>query len=408
LLRHLSELGWLSADATIPDDVLDRSDCPLKLSDCGREFLRLAVFGLPGQGLAYRDKHRQDIYQQLSAQIMSSAVDTASLQSVAARALNHPEVAADPVLNSMLRSFIAQREAALRTLVTPQEREANRERLSKLQHPFEAPRQCEFPAREALLASFARWQRDFDGYLAQFEESRAQFVLDKMRELRRQFPVHVPAGELQRCEEQYDRLLRRAATYRRQIRELAVQAAEAAAAGDEKTAAWVIRRLEAIQALLPNLLSAEELEKLRADITRSSTQRETQEAARELRQRQREVTAKIKNLAGVIHRFHQISQRLPPEDNTYRRAELNYRRAVEEIRGMDTEWLTSVVLQLETLLDDLDDPTGEMQNQLDRFIASVRTALNRLCLEIRARQSRRTTPPADQPPTPGEATPPPA
>lgn len=360
-------------------------------------------------GISYRDKHRQDIYQQLCSEIMRSAVDTTSLQAIAGRALNHPDVNADPVLASMIRAFIAQREASLRAGVTPADKQSDLEHASKLRHGFDVPTRCEYPTREALLTAFGRLQRDFDAALAQFEEARAQVTLDRMRDLRDRFPVHIPAADLQRCEEQFDRLLRRTGQYQRQIKELAAQAAAAASSGDQKTAAWVMRRLQAINTLLPTLLPPRDLEKLQAEITKSGEDHETQETTRELMERQREVAAQIKNLAGVIHRFHEISLRLPPDDNAYRRAEANYRRAVEEIRGLDTNWLTSLVLQLEALIEDLDDPTGQMQNQLDRFIASVRSALNRLCLEIRARQRARSAPRNPEPPPtrPADSSPPP-
>lgn len=395
LLRGMFRQGWLGSAARVPFDVLDRPDCPRVFRGPVRELARLALFGIPGQGISYRDKHREDVYQQLCAEIMSSAVDESSLHSIAARALNHPDVCADPVLGSMIQSFIAQREASLRVGRTPAEKHADHEQTSKLRHAFDAgPR---FPTREELLVNFARLQRDFDAYLSQFEENRAQFVLDKMRLLRQRFPVHIPAADLQRCEEQYDRLSKRAGTYRRQIRELAEQGRQAAASGDDATAAWVIRRLQAINMLLPTLLPVPELDRLRDEISRSSATHDSEEASREMRERQRAVVQKIKELAGIIHRFHELAAKLPPEHNAYRRAEVNYRRAVEEIRRLDTEWLTGLVLQLETLLDDLDDPGGEMQSQLDRFIGNVRTALNRLCLEIRSWQAKRG-PSASAPP----------
>jgi hypothetical protein len=397
LLRQLAKRGWLAPEAVIPFDILDGADCPPGLRGDRRELARLAMFGPPGQGQPYREKHRQDIYQELCSEIMSTAVDEASLHGVAARAMNHPGVAADSVLAAMVRAFIVEREAALRAAMTPAEKEALKAHRSKLRRAFEGPTPGDFPTREESLRSFTRLQREFDGYLAQFEEKRAQYALDKMRELRRRFPVHIPPADLQRCEEQYDRLLKRAGQYRRQIAELAAQGAAAARAGDEQNAAWIVRRLQAIHTLLPNLLPALELDRLQGAISESSTACETQEAQRELAQRQEEVAVKIKHLAGVIHRFHELAGKLPPQHEAYRRAEANYRRAVEEIRGMNTEWLTGLVLQLETLMEDLDDPRGQVQGQLDQFIASVRTALNRLCLEIRARQSK---PPPAAPPSP--------
>jgi hypothetical protein len=392
LLQCLAGLGWLCTSATIPFDVLDGPDGPPKLAGDLRELARLAIFGLPGQGVPYREKHREDIYQQLCSEIMSAAVDDVSLQSIALRAMNHPDVAADGVLAAQLRSFIAEREAALRAAMTPDEKETLKAQRSKLRGAFETPAWREFPTREELQLAFSRMQRVFDGYLAQFEEGRARQVLDRMRELRRRYPVHLAAACLQRCEEQYDQLLKRAGLYRRQIPELAARGAAAAHAGDEKTAAWVMRRLQAIHTLLPNLLPLAQLEPLQAQITHSSRVREAQELQREFLERQQQVAAKIRGLAGVIHRFHELSGKLPPAHEAYRRAEANYRWAVAEIRGMNTEWLSGLVLQLETFMDDLDDPAGQVQSQLDDFIARVRTALNRLCLEIRAWQGKRPPP----------------
>lgn len=407
LLRRLRRLGWLVPQAVIPFDILDGPDCPAGVGGTWREVVRLAVFGLPGQGVPYREKHRQDVYQQLCSEILSTAVDLASLQSVAARVLNHPEVASDSVLGSMVRAFIAEREAALQAVMTPAQKEALKAQRSKLQRAFDAPGWSKYPTKEALLPVLARLQRDFDGCLAQFEESRALQLLDKLRDLRRRYPVHVAAADLQRCEEQYDRLLKRAGQYRRQIQGLSAQGAAAARDGDDKTAAWVVRRLQAINTLLPNLLPARELERLQAEIFHSGRVRETRELRREFIEHQQKVAAKIRDLAGVIYRFHELAGKLSPEHEAYRRADLNYRRAVEEIRGMDTEWLSGLVLQLETLMEDFDDPTGDIHNQLDRFIASVRTALNRLCLEIRARRSKRPAPNLPSaPPAPPEGPPP--
>jgi len=404
-LRCFGKLGWLEPRAVVPFDVLERPDCPPLLRGPGRELARLALFGLPGQGVPYREKRRQDLYQQFCSEIMRTAVDTESLRGIAERALNHPEVQADTLLSGMLRSFIAQREAALRAeRTTPDEQYLRTLHRSKLRRAFEPAGRCDVPTREELLASFGRLLADFDRYLAQFEETRAGAVLEKMQELRRRYPVHIAALDLQRCEEQLDRLRKRAGTYRRQINQLAEQAADAAQRGDEKTAAWVVRRLEAINSLLPSLLPRDELERLREEITRRGRQRETEEAAQEFTARQQEVMARIKNLAGVVHRFYQLAQRLPPEHEAYKRAEQNYRRAVAEIRRLDTEWLTGLVLQLEALLEDLEDPDGRMQSQLDEFIAAVRTALNNLCLEIRAWQSRGAPPP---PPAPPASPPPP-
>jgi hypothetical protein len=388
LRSALADLGWLRRDAVIPADVLDGPTCPASLRGPQRELARLAVFGLPGQGLSSRDRKRQDVYQRLCADIMSSSVDTASLEAVASRALNHPDVRDDPVLASMLRSFIAQRESAL-SVSSIESRLRAQQESSKVQRYGSQRDGCTIPTKEEILRTFQRFQGSFERFLAEFEESQAEATLQRMRDLRRKYPVHIAPDDLQRAEEQFDRLLKRAGAYRRQISELAERGAAAAAEGDETTAGWVNRRLEAIHALLPNLLGAPQLEELRARIDRSGERHEHREVARELVEQQRKVARKIKDLAGVIHRFHEVAERLPPEHNAYRRAEANYRRAVREISQLDTDWLSGLVIQLESLLDDLDDPHGMMQSQLDEFVGKVRAALNRLCREVREHQRSR-------------------
>ncbi len=389
LRRQLWRLGWLTPAARVPLDALDEPCRPAGLRGVAAPLLDLAVFGLPGQGMAARDRRRQDVYQQLSAEIMREAVDSVSLQAVARRALNHPEVVADAQLKGMVRSFIAEREAAL---VRPPPAEAEhraRQHASKLQHAFDAPAPRDFPTRAETLAQFARRLSDFETALTHFDEHSARQALEGLRGLRARFPVHITAENLQRCEEQHDRFLRRIATYRRQLRELADRGAAAAAAGDAKAAAWILRRFDAIRTLVPGLVPEVMLAELRARITNSEEQTETRELRRELLRRERAVADEIKQLAAAIRQYEQAVRQAPANSPELQRAETAYRAAVERVRALDSDWLAGLILQLETLLDDLQDPTGELHNQLEQFIVRVRAALNRLRVEVRSIQAGR-------------------
>lgn len=389
LRRQLWRLGWLSPTARISLVSLDASVRPAGLRGVAAPLLGLAVFGLPGQGMPARDRRRQDVYQQLTAEIMREAVDSASLQAVARRALNHPEVVADAQLMSMLRGFIAEREAALVRLPAAEAEHRAQRQASKLQHAFDVPAARAFPTRAEVLARFARRLSDFEAALTHFDEHSAQQALTALRELRARFPAHITAESLQRCEEQHDRFLRRIATYRRQLRELADQGAAAAQAGDAKTAAWILRRFDAIRTLVPGLVPEVMLAELRARITNSEEQSETRELRRELLRRERAVADEIKQLATAIRHYEQVVRQAPADSAELHRAEAAYRAAVERIRALDSDWLAGLILQLETLLDDLRDPTGEVHNQLEQFIVRVRAALNRLRVEVRSIQAGR-------------------
>lgn len=389
LMAALGEAGWLSPEVRIPFDVFDSSACPLALRGPLRPLAELAVFGLPGQGRPDY-KHRDAAYQQICAQIMREAADLPTLSGAAARALSHPDVCRDPMLAGMVRAFISEREAALHTKLRVEHPEP--EDTSQLRHPFEDGHAAEFPTRTQLVGAFLRYQHDFETHLAQYNEAAARYALDQMLDLARRFPVHVDRAAAQRHADEFAAFLQRCDMFRRQIEDVARQAAEAASGGDQKTATWLLRRLRAIHALTPVLLPAERFEQLRAGIERCGQQHEHQEALRELIAREREVAEELKVAGAAIYRFEKLARTLSPTSPEYQRAEAAYRAAVERVRQRDTEWLTGLLLELETYLEDLEDPSGKAQEQLERFVHTVRDALNRLRLIIRQIQSDRAAP----------------
>jgi hypothetical protein len=386
LLTALARRGWLSADARVPFDALDGPVCPPAFRGPQREIVRLALFGLPGQGRP-SFKHRDAAYQQICAQIMREASDLPTLSGAASRALSHPDVCGDPGLASLVRAFIAERETALRTKLRVEHREPKD--ASQLRTAFEGADSEEFPTRTQLMASFLRYQRDFELHLAQYNEAACRYALEKLQDLARRFPVHIDVATVQSHEEQFTEFQQRCTAMREQVETVAGQAAAAARAGDQKTASWLIGRLRAIHALTPVLLSQERFEALRDEIDRSGRRHEHQEALGELVAREREVAAELKRLGGVIYRFHKVANKLAPTSPEYQRAEAAYREAVQQVRERDTEWLTGLLLELETYLEDLEDPTGRAQEKLDRFIGTVRAALNQIRLIIRTIQRER-------------------
>ena len=400
LLRRLDALGWLAPTAQIPFDILDSVGCPPEFRGSRCEVVRLAVFGLPGQGRPDY-KHREASYQTICAQIVREAHDLNQLSIVATRALSHSDVCRDPVLAALIRSFIAEREAALRT--QEEEEHPKFEESSQLRKPFESVGNLESPSRQQLKRAYLRLQHEFEVHLAEYNEAAVRYVLEKMQDLSQRFPVHIKPAVVERHQEQFNDFLKRCTGFREQIEDVAKQASEAARAGDHKTAVWLIRRLRAIHALTPVLLSEERFETLRREIEQCGQRAEHSEALRELIARERDVASAIKKAGAAVYRFQKVASSLPPETDEYKRAETAYREAVKEIEDFDTDWLASLLLELETYFEDLNDPTGVAQAQLDRFIGTVRNALMQLRREIRTIQEQRargsqTSHPADTPP----------
>ena len=242
------------------------------------------------------------------------------------------------------------------------------------------------PSKAELQAAFQRLRHEFGDQAAQFEESAARAALTQMQQMQRKHPEHLDPAVLRECEEEFERLVARCDVYRRQIEELVQQAVAAAREGDQKMANWTLRRMSAIHALRPMLLPTERFEALRDKIAQAATEHDHREAAHALAARERAVAAEIKKLGEIVDRYHRAAQELPRADPGYLRIEAQYRQAVAEIRSHDTEWLAELMLELDALVEDLEDTSGQAETQVGRFIESVRTALFRLRKEVQAIQ----------------------
>jgi phage shock protein A len=389
LRRRLDELGWLDPAAHIPFDVLDSASCPPDLRAGPRELVRLAVFGVPGEGHRFDAKRREAIYQQRCAEITREMRDLESLSYAASRALGHPEVHADPVLFGMLRSFIAEREAEIRMRVKlPGGEEDDVE--AELPATGAKPSEFRLPLRERVQMALSKLQLELEGHLTHYADVGAEDALKRIRELRRRYPGQVEQAVVEQCEEQFQRLIDKRTMFRAQLDELVQQAAEAMQRGDEATGAWVLRRLSAIHKLLPAILPEERLESLREMILRSGEKRDRHEAARQLVERERTVGAEVKRLGAIIHRFHTLSQKSSVNVAVMRQAEAEYLRAVDEVRSHDDEWLADLMIELDCLLEDLHGPRDRAEAQVDTFVSNVRTALHHMQREIESIQKERS------------------
>ncbi len=385
LLRRLAELGWLERDAHLPFDILDSPACPADLRQAPREFLSLALFGLPGQGRP-DFKHRESTYQTLCAQILREANDAHRLAMVATRALSHPDVCRDPVLAAMVRGFVAEQESALRAVQRVEQ--GAEEPGSQLRNPFLATTHAEMPTRPQLLRAFASLRHEFEAHLAEYNEAAARYALEKMQDLTGQYPDHIDAAAVGRYAEQFADLQARCARFREQVEIVARRAAQAAQEGNTEEATWLMRRLRAIHALTPALLPTDRFEALRHQVKTCGKKAEHREALHDLIRRERDVADQIKRRAPPSIAF----TRSPRRRRRNRRVRARRRSLCGRGRGggaLDTEWLTGLLLELETYLEDLDDPEGRAVAQLDRFIGTVRNALTQLRRVIRALQQER-------------------
>ncbi len=381
VLRRLTARGWLSERAALPFDLLDRPETPPEWRGAAREFARMALFGPAGQGNPHEHRHRDAIYYQLSSEIMREARDQNSLSYVSQRALNHPDVLRDSALAAMIRACIAEREAELQARL-----EANRAGPTANPPPWqslrsESPRGT--PGLMEILAQFRRELGEFQTRLARYDLSGARPRLEQLVTLYRRYPDIISTAQIEHCRYDLAQVERRRVELEAEILRLEQVALAAAERGDHETAAKALRRLSSIHASQPLVLPEPRFRELREKLSDSGARHEHREAARALVDRERSVAAEIRSIAEGVHRFHETVRRHDCTEAEFVAAERTYRSVVSQVRTHDQDWLTHLMLELDDMLEELHDTTGRAETQVNRFLASVRSAIQQVRSEVR-------------------------
>ena len=374
-----------------------------RVSSAARPLLPLALFGLPGQGMGTprENRHREFLYQQFSAELLREARDPQALQAAALRALRASDVQSDPELSAMLRVQIAQLESELRARIAQQRAELDQSpgRATKpaaTTNPFERKRLSVMTAAQ-IKTTYERLGHELHDYLVHYDLSSAHSALNRLTTLQQTYPDAIPAAYVERVRLDLQRVEQRAAEIRQQIQQLAAGAVAAAQRGEHDFVVTALKRLSSLHHSRPNLLGDLEFRRFRDAIQHASDEADHRRAAEELLARERAVAAELRTLLGFVRQFHETSRTIPHDAPRYLAAVAEYRRAVESIRSHDGEWLADLMLELDEMLEDLHDPTGRADQQVSRFIDTVRTALRNMRLEVRQIAAEAAPPPAGGP-----------
>jgi hypothetical protein len=324
-------------------------------------------------------KHREQVFARLRAELLREAGNRASFNRVKARVLADREVQQDSALLSMIKGFIAEREAAFAAAHAG----GHAATVSQIAHTVQASRRSAGAAHREAQLRMESLERQFHEQILHLHEAEAELAMEKMRALAEELPGMVSAEKLSQGQASLERLKEKRRAIDRQVERLATQAVAAARRGDHDGAAKALKRLSSFHALHPQLLSEQRFAEIRGRIVQASDRQDHREATRRLIERERAVATEIKDLAAAIHRFHKRAVALPYDTAEYRRAELAYHQAVLALKSHDAEWLAGLILDLVDLLSELHDPPPEnVQRQVDHFVASVRSALSRLRGEV--------------------------
>ncbi len=331
-------------------------------------------------------RHRDQLFAQLSGQILREATDRLALERTSHRILHLSEVRSDPELERLLRACVGEREAEIRARQARFLADDSRtgRTAPAATPPSRAPAAPE-PLMEKVHAAheFQQCMRAFEDRLHLFDVPAAQRVLDQMEQLSRKHADVVSKPAMERCRVDIARGEMKKQQFVAEVEQLAHQAVHAASNGQIDTAARALRRLSSIHATKPSLVSDVMLDSVREQIAKAGQSADFREAARALVDREKSVMTELNQLASVIHEFHRVSHEIPHGAVEYVEAERRYFEAVRALRRHDKDWYADLIVETGDLLADLHDPTGRSSVQVERFLDSVRTSVREMVAEIR-------------------------
>jgi hypothetical protein len=346
-------------------------------------------------------KHRNAVFQRVCAEITREIRDLGSLRAATQRALNDHDVRGDPELLNMIRSFAAEREAEVRAQEQRQPRATVSIAPSFVQPrrpapggapaaptPPAPPAAASPPARGEILRALAGALHAFEDAMTHFDMLESRRELDEIRALGRKYPDYVESTVVARSEARFARVREQFEHWQTEIEKTVTAAIAAGRAGNDAEAGKALRRLQAINAMRPALLSNERFVELRTQIQRSAEEHDRSEASADLLRRERAVAAELKHVAHEIRQFHMAAHKFAHDAPEYQKAAAEYASAVRELRTLDREWFAALILELETLIEEMHDPAAQVQ--VDQFLNRVRSALSHLRHEVDQIESERS------------------
>ncbi|MEK6800156.1 MAG: hypothetical protein AABZ12_14435 [Planctomycetota bacterium] len=328
-------------------------------------------------------KHRDALIEMWRSRILRESPTTAALHLVAARALGDADVRADPTVTAMIESWVQERDAEL----THEQGEREAELNAQMRPPDPAPLRVGAAApppvsADPALLTIQRLTDELRLHLKNFDEHQAVATLARIHKLREEASHGITPEQLTALARQVAELTEHKLRVESEIDEAQEAALAAAVIGDETLLEHGLRRLAAVHVKYPRILTDGKFEELRERIVAAGAEFEHRQAARRLVDRERALAVEIKKLAEAVHRFHDAARTLPHDADEFRRMDVAYNRVLRDLSGHDAEWFAGVILELTDLLAEAEDPAPEAARHVDRFVASVRSALSKIRREI--------------------------
>ena len=325
---------------------------------------------------------RDIVFQRWSGVIMRESRDIAALEAVRARAESDADVRDDPTLQGMIRVKIEERrnriEQQLRSRA-PSQGPSQPRPTNRTEPPIQAPVMTPAMVRQA----FDRMANTIFASLERGNDSEVVSFLEKLRALQAEHPGIIPDSTIAECGRRVNELRAHVGRLRERVGALREEAVLAARSGTERDVARAMRRLLAVHAAHPALLTELQLDEIRAGMIRAADERcQHDQTTRRVLERERAIAAEIKALAESVRTLHHATCTLSGSPESVREAEAAYLRTMERVRGYDTEWFLALVLEMADLMAEWTVAPSDAEGQIDRFLEGVRAGVDRIQSEV--------------------------
>ena len=354
-------------------------------------------------------KDRNTAYQQWCSLITREGRDLPSLERISARALQDHAVRADALLQGMIRAELERQRSELQRETQREQQSdvpatrvpkyyssaARRDNLDLSRLPSDDSHSTVAPPKPAAppaplpppppdpdQVALLQWAENLSEALKAGDVAAARTACAHLRALHQQRSEIVSAALLETYEQRVTKLHAQLDDHRRQIATLAEQARAAAQAGDAPAALQLMHRLTAIHVAHPRLLDEAGLAQMRHAVAHANERREDGLMTCKLMERERAVMVEMKRLASAVSEFHRAVFSHPESGPEFRQAARIYLRVLREIRLHEKDWLAEFVLELGDVLANWNVPPPGAEKQIDRFLETVRAALQRIHVQM--------------------------
>lgn len=332
-------------------------------------------------------KRRELTLAHWQASLLRAGSELSTFQTELRRALADPLVRSDPELQSQIQAFAALKLNELRRAKSTAESHPSTPHVRSESHP--ALMDEHQPTEEEVRAAARRLLQQFETYATHYFEPESNSVLERLLELHSKHPEWVKADYIEHCRYVAREIRERRQNLNAHIQQLTTRLFKAAETGAHDDASKILQRLSTIHTMHPQVLSDEQIASIRDRMSKAGRVHEHRLALERLVKREQKIAAELRQLSHVIHQFHQIARTERPDAPEYKRAELNYLKAVREVTSHDGEWLSAMILELLDILGDWTHPPPRVEAQLDHFVASIRSSLSHIRTEIQQIESQR-------------------